>query len=280
MGTRQGLGWQRALGGQAGQGRAVLGARAGLCQARQQGRGDRQAAATVRAHAVPKVCVHGSALGIPESPRPARPVRPPGLRFPCRRQMLSQPCPSSSSFCGAASSPRSSRPEVPAQPGPPRPRCAGLAEGGSGQPRSPPGGLGGGSALPAAPQPWQDVAPLSDPAGALLHPPLPRQHHRALVVSIGHPGGGGERTGRGISEGVAASGTEPSGHRFGGDRSGAKPAYGVCAAWFGVPKTGVGGQHCGGFGDEASTPQPLPAPRAPSAFGAGRGLQTPPISQL
>ncbi|XP_072198600.1 protein Wnt-6 isoform X2 [Excalfactoria chinensis] len=33
--------------------------------------------------------------------------------------MLSQPCPSSSSFCGAASSPRSSRPEVPAQPGPP-----------------------------------------------------------------------------------------------------------------------------------------------------------------
>lgn len=189
VGTGQGCKRKWTPRGQAGQGRAVLGARVRLCQARQRGRGDRQAAATVRAHAVPKVCVHGSAFGIPESPRPARPVRPPGLRFPCRRQMLSQPCPSSSSFCGAASSPRSSRPEVPAQPGPPPgPAAPGWRREAAGSPAAL-RGLGGGSALPTGPQPWQNVAPLSDPAGALLHPPLPRQYHRALVVSIGHPGG-------------------------------------------------------------------------------------------
>lgn len=277
MGTRQGLGWQRALGGQAGQGRAVLGARAGLCQARQQGRGDRQAAATVRAHAVPKVCVHGSALGIPESPRPARPVRPPGLRFPCRRQMLSQPCPSSSSFCGAASSPRSSRPEVPAQPGPPRPRCAGLAEGGSGQPRSPPGGLGGGSALPAAPQPWQDVAPLSDPAGALLHPPLPRQHHRALVVSIGHPGGGGgSGRGGGFPKVSLHRGRSPRVTASVGTAVGQSQPMGCALPGLGSPKPVSGGSTAGGLGTRPlpHSLSPHPERRVPSGRGgASRPLQ-------
>ncbi|XP_068543330.1 protein Wnt-6 isoform X2 [Anas acuta] len=180
---------------------------AGPCQARRRGwaSSGRCPVAGGCPEPCPEPCpwpwlrAQGAALGIPESPRPARPVRPPGLRFPCRRQMLSQPCPSSS-FCGAASAPRSSRPEVPArpspaQPGPARPGTARplrpRAGGGRqrapsrGAPASPSALLGGArrgarlSSLP--PSPWQDVAPLPDPAGALLHPPLPRQHHRALV---------------------------------------------------------------------------------------------------
>lgn len=77
-----------------------------------------------RAHAVALAVLREPSLA-PRSP-PARPALsvPPGLRFPCRRQMLSQPRPSSSSFSGAASAPRSRRPEVPAQPSlsPARPR--------------------------------------------------------------------------------------------------------------------------------------------------------------
>ncbi|XP_035187127.1 protein Wnt-6 isoform X1 [Oxyura jamaicensis] len=118
-------------------------------------------------------CAQGAALGIPESPRPARPVRPPGLRFPCRRQMLSQPCPSSS-FCGAASAPRSSRPEVPARPSPARP--------GTARPRRPRAG-GGRQRAPSRGAPASPAALLGGARRGLGSPSRPPAPGRMLPPS-------------------------------------------------------------------------------------------------
>lgn len=182
------------------------------------GRGAGQAAATVplpeaargRAHAAAVAARLETSLA-PRSP-PARPALsvPPGSGFPvggrCFRSPVPPPPPSPEQPPRRAPAARRCLPSpAPAQPSPAG-RGARPPRPGGGRQRAPtrrgPGRTLGAAASPAArvptggaegarrsPQPWQDAAFLPDPAGALLHPPLPRQHHRALVVSRTSRGG-------------------------------------------------------------------------------------------
>lgn len=151
-------------------------------------------------------CAQGAALGIPESPPPGPPC--PSPRAPVSLSeadafaALSLLLLLRSSLRAALQPPGGACPAQPGParhgPAPPAPgwrrEAAGTQPRGPGQPRRPPrGGSEGARLSQLPPSPWQDVAPLPDPAGALLHPPLPRQHHRALVVSKGIPGAGATR---------------------------------------------------------------------------------------
>lgn len=213
---------------------------------------------------------------------PARPALsvPPGLRFPCRRQMLSQPCPSSSSFCGAASSPRSSRPEVPAQPGPPPcPAEPGWRREAAGSPAALRGarrGLGSPDWPPTLAECCPALGPSWGSSSSSSAPPTSSGSGGEYRASWGGGRGGGlpkVSLDRGLSPRVTASV---------GTAVGQSQPMGCVLPDLGSPKPKPvsGGRTAEGLGTRPLPPQTLPAPRALSAFGAGRGLQTPPISQL
>lgn len=154
---------------------------------------------------------------VPPPPSPEQPPR----RAPAARRCLPSPAPAQPSPAGRGA--RQPRPGGGRQRAPTR-RGPGRTLGAAASPaaRVPAGGAEGAR---RSPQPWQDAAFLADPAGALLHPPLPRQHHRALVVSR-------------ISQGGCQEGAQGPSLFGGGSPS---PAWGQSPLHSGHP---LGGNHC------------------------------------